>query len=213
MTEDEARDQLRRMVASDTFPKLDGYELTDLLRLGRRPDKWGVLDVGVPFPPDWVFPEDTLPGIGRTAANGEYPVWAPSTAYAAGAVVVPRRRNGHAYTAGGAGTSAAQDPAWPTADLGTVDDNDITWTETNVVIWQPTYDLNAAAAEGWRWKAAKVTDRVAFGSQGDNYNADQLYQHCIDMAKYYEGRSGPRSIKVLSPRIKPLDTSSLPRAN
>lgn len=208
MTEDEARDQLRRMVASATFPTLDGYELTDLLRLARRPDKWGVLDVGVPLPPGYDSPDWAL---GRTPANGEYPVWAPATVYALGVTVVPRRRTGRAYVVTTAGTSGSEDPTWPTS--GTVTDGTVVWTETAVVVWQPTYDLNAAAAEGWRWKAGKTADRITFSSQGDNYNADQLHTHCLEMAKYYEGRSAPHTIRTTSPRIKPLDLSRLPRAN
>lgn len=201
MTEDEARDQLRRMVASETFPTLDGYELSDLLRLGRRPDKYGTLDTGVPFPD----------GTSRTEGDGNYDVWAPSTAYAEGDMVVPRRRNGHVYIVDTAGTSGTDDPAFPTS--GTVTDGTVTWSEVPyVMVWQPTYDLNAAAAEGWRWKAGKTADRITFSSQGDNYNADQLHKHCLDMAKYYEGRSAPRTIRTPSARIKPLDVTRLPRA-
>lgn len=202
MTEDEARDQLRRMVASDTFPTLDGYELSDLLRLARRPDHFGVLDVGVP----------ARDGTVRYAADGEYPVWAPGTAYAAGALVVPRRRNGKVYSCTVPGTSGSDDPGFPTT--GTVTDGGVTWTAVpQAVVWLPTYDLNAAAAEGWRWKAGKTSDAIAFASQGDNYSADQLHAHCLEMARYYDARTGPRSIKTPSVKTKPLDVSRLPRAN
>lgn len=201
MTEDEARDQLRRMVASDTFPTIDGQELTDLLRLARRPDWRGILDVDVPLPD----------GATRTAAEGQYAIWQPSHAYTAGQTVVPIRRNGHVYTVAIAGTSGTEPPLFPTS--GTVTDGTVTWTETNTaVVWQPTYNLNSAAAEGWRWKAGRTADRISFGTQGDNYNAEQMHQHCVDMAKYYEGRVF-QSVKVTSARTKPLDMARLPRAN
>lgn len=213
MTEDEARDQLRRMVASDTFPTLDGYELTDLLRLARRPDRWGILDVGIPLPPDYVgFNSNWLPyGYERTQADGDYAVWAPSTDYALGKMVVPRRRTGEVYVCQTAGTSGADDPAWPKD--GTVTDGTVVWAESDVIVWQPTYDLNFAAAEGWRWKAGKTTDHVTFGTQGDNYNAEQLHTHCMDMAKYYEARTGSRSLKTRTARTRPIDMLRLPRAN
>lgn len=202
MTEDEARDALRRMVASDTFPTVDGMDLTDLLRNARRPDQHGRLDVGVPF----------HDGAIKTAADGEYPVWAPSTPYALGAIVVPLRRNGHAYTCIDAGTSGEEQPGFDLSPDSLTNDNDVTWQETLVAVWMPTYDLNAAAAMGWRWKAGKASDRITFGSQGDNYNAEQLYTHCIDMAKYYEQRV-VQTIRTPSIKTIPLDVSRLPRAN
>lgn len=202
MTEDEARDQLRRMVASDTFPTLDGYELQDLLISARRPDRWGTTDVGVP----------SLSGEPRTAAEGQFDVWEPSKAYSAGDTVVPRRRNGYVYSCTVAGTSGTADPDFPMATGATVVDGGATWQEFSATVWQPTYDLNAAAAEGWRWKAARTSNRIGFSSQGDNYNADQFHQHCLDMAKYYEGRRA-YSLRTDSIRTKPLDVVHLPRAN
>lgn len=202
MTEDEARDQLRRLVASDTFPTIDGPELTDLLRLARRPDFHGTYDVGVPFPD----------GSLRTETDGDYRVWEPNRAYPLNTMRVPRRRNGHVYKVSEAGTSGPEDPSWPLTPLGAISDGTVAWVETLAIVWQPTYDLNAAAAEGWRWKAGRVSDRITFGSQGDSYNAEQMYTHCLEMAKYYEGRV-VRSVRVFSPLTKPLDMTRLPRAN
>lgn len=55
-------------------------------------------------------------------------VWAASTAYASGANVFPATKNGYYYTAGGAGSSGASAPAWPTAPSATVTDGAVTWT-------------------------------------------------------------------------------------
>jgi hypothetical protein len=202
MTQDEARATLKRMVAADTFPTIDGPSIDDLLRAARRPDRQGILDVDVP----------AADGSTRTAAEGKYPVWQASHAYTAGEVVVPATRNGHAYTVTTPGTSGTGEPYWGTDDGSTTTDGGVTWTETTAVVWFPTYDLNAAAAEGWRWKAARTSDAVTFGTQGDNYNAEQLHTHCLDMARYYEGRV-VRTIKVVSQRTLPLDAGRLPRAN
>ena len=54
--------------------------------------------------------------------------------------------------------------------------------------WEPTYDFNAAAAEGWRWKAAKVSDRFSFSSDAGSFSRDQVYAHCLQMASHYSSR-------------------------
>lgn len=201
MTEDEAREQLRRLVAADTFPTLDAFELRDLLRMARRPDYRGYYDVDVPDDP--LYP--------RTVTEGLYPVWAPSTVYALDDRVVPTIRNGRVYKVTVAGTSGEIAPAFPDTLAGTVTDGEVTWTEVTAPVWMPTYDINVAAAEGWRWKAGRVTDRVSFGSQGDNYNAEQVYLHCLEMAKYYQSRI-IGSAQVVTGRTAPVYTG-LPRAN
>jgi type IV pilus assembly protein PilY1 len=53
--------------------------------------------------------------------------WAASTAYAVGNVRRPTTANGYVYTVKTAGTSAATQPTWPTADGGTVTDGTVVW--------------------------------------------------------------------------------------
>lgn len=55
--------------------------------------------------------------------------------------------------------------------------------------WIPTFDINAAAAEGWRRKAALVADRFAFSADGATYNRDQMYKHCMEQARRYSARA------------------------
>lgn len=59
-------------------------------------------------------------------------------------------------------------------------------------LWTPTWNLRAAAAEGWRWKAAKVVSEFdAATGGGKNYLRSQQYKHCMEMAKAYSsGRIG-----------------------
>lgn len=54
--------------------------------------------------------------------------------------------------------------------------------------WTGTYDLNAAAAEGWRWKAAKVAGDFTFSSDGQSFNRHEMNQACLDMATMYRNR-------------------------
>ena len=56
--------------------------------------------------------------------------------------------------------------------------------------WVNTYDLNAAAAEGWRWKAAKVSGDYDAGQDGGQYSRSQVHTHCLKMAAYYETHTG-----------------------
>lgn len=54
--------------------------------------------------------------------------------------------------------------------------------------WTPTYDYNAAAAEGWRWKAAKASEMIAADLDGAKLSAGQLFEHCERMIGVYAKR-------------------------
>jgi hypothetical protein len=54
--------------------------------------------------------------------------------------------------------------------------------------WVPTFNLNAAAAEGWRWKAAEVANLTQFSADGASYHDEQLLAHCTAMARQYASR-------------------------
>lgn len=51
--------------------------------------------------------------------------------------------------------------------------------------WAGVYDLNAAAAEGWRWKAGKVAGDESVTADGSSFTAD-AYKGCLAMAKQYD---------------------------
>lgn len=63
--------------------------------------------------------------------------------------------------------------------------------------WEPTWNLDAAAAEGWRWKAAKAAAEfdVSVGA-GTSFKRSQKYEHCMTMADRYARRSGLVSIPL-----------------
>lgn len=54
--------------------------------------------------------------------------------------------------------------------------------------WTETYDLNAAAAEGWRWKMAKATARVSFGDGTQSVSRSDFVAHCAAMVAQYQRR-------------------------
>lgn len=163
MTEAEARAQLESMIAWDSVPALTSAQVTLLVRAARR------IDI------DRVEPTT-------------YDEWEASTAYAAGDLVFPVIRNGHYYEVTTAGTSGADEPAWPMTNGGTVVDGTVTWTEAGESPWLGTYDLNAAAAEGWRWKAAVAAGSFDFAADGQSFNRSQIAESCREMAAMYRNR-------------------------
>jgi hypothetical protein len=149
------------MVAAATEPILSSTELDDLLTLAQRPDALGQL----PFIP-----------------------WRASSDYAIGDYAVPFPRNGHLYRATAAGTSGTSPPTWPGGSGATVSEGSgkPTWQEVGAVAWLPTYDLNQAAAEGWRWKAGKVADLFNFVvDPRQQIDRAQIFEHCLSMAERY----------------------------
>lgn len=54
--------------------------------------------------------------------------------------------------------------------------------------WEPTFDLDHAAAEGWRWKAGKTTSDYSANLDGAQLARNQRHDHCVKMAEEYENR-------------------------
>jgi hypothetical protein len=53
--------------------------------------------------------------------------------------------------------------------------------------WVPTYNMRAAAREGWSWKMGRSADQVSTDLDGDRMSANQLFDHCAAMVKKYGG--------------------------
>lgn len=51
--------------------------------------------------------------------------------------------------------------------------------------WEPTWELPVGAAEGWRWKAAKVAGDFAFSAEGASFHREQAVQQCLTMVDRY----------------------------
>lgn len=155
-----AKARLKRMVAWDQMPALTESDLEDLLALARRADSSG-------------------------HAIDAYDVWEPATAYRVGDRVIPSVANGHAYVCIVAGASGTDEPSFPAGAGATVVDGTVTWREDGAALWTPTYDLNLAAAEGWRWKAAKAASLTGFTADGATFHEEQIVAHCLGMAARY----------------------------
>lgn len=54
--------------------------------------------------------------------------------------------------------------------------------------WAGIYDLNAAAAEGWRWKAAKVAAEFDFLTDQQSFHRSQKREACLLMSDIYRKR-------------------------
>lgn len=55
--------------------------------------------------------------------------------------------------------------------------------------WVGTWDLNAAAAEGWRMKAGKVAGDFSFSADGSSYQKADVLAHCLEMEAKYASMS------------------------
>ena len=67
---------------------------------------------------------------------------------------------------------------------------------SSMILTGRSYDLNAAAADVWRAKAANAGKMYDFSSDGQSFRRSQFYQHCTQMAQYYEGLSAPTIISM-----------------
>ena len=59
-----------------------------------------------------------------------------------------------------------------------------------------SYDLNAAAADVWRSKAANAAKMYGFSAGGQSFQRQQFMQNCVSMAQYYEGLAAPTIISL-----------------
>jgi len=164
--EDDALAELGDMVAATVDPALSGAEMRRLLRMAQVADAEG-------NPPD------------------THATWTGATGWAIGRTVVPTLRNGRAYLVTTAGTSGTGEPAWPDAIGATVVDGGVTWTCAGLAPWVPAYDrmaLNLAAAEGWRRKAAKLTDNESFSADGASFSPEVRRTAMLEAADRYRRR-------------------------
>ena len=62
--------------------------------------------------------------------------------------------------------------------------------------WIPTYDLHAAACEGWRWKAAQLASAVNVSSDGTSVSRGSAFMHAEKMIAEHRRRIRPVSVRV-----------------
>ena len=59
-----------------------------------------------------------------------------------------------------------------------------------------SYDVFGAAADVWRMKAGNAAKRFSFSTDGHNLQRNQILDHCMKMASYYEGQSRPEVVEL-----------------
>ena len=114
--------------------------------------------------------------------------WLADTVYVAGDVVLPATSNGHRYICLTGGTSTATEPEWSVCRLSTTSDgDDLIWVEDGRA-YRNVHDIKQAIHDGWLVKAAKAAKEVdatlAGGASAGTFSAkaNQIYEHCIQMA-------------------------------
>jgi hypothetical protein len=153
------------MVAATTPPTLITAEIDDLMVLARRPG------------PSGVDPDSELG-------------WTTGLVLAVDDYVVPSNRTGLRYRVTATdGTPTATEPTWPLSGASVTHEG-VSYTGYDTGVWTPTYDLYAAAAEGWRWKAGKIADAFDFSTDQQSFDRSQKVAHCMKMAEYYDKRAG-----------------------
>ena len=68
--------------------------------------------------------------------------------------------------------------------------------EPDDTAWTPTYDLNAAAADVWGRKAAAQAGLYDFSADGGSFKRSQAAQEMRAMARFYNARRAPQSLRV-----------------
>jgi hypothetical protein len=54
--------------------------------------------------------------------------------------------------------------------------------------WDPTYDMNAAAAKGWLVKAARASCLTEIDPPGSGVVTSQVFENCCEMARMFAAR-------------------------
>lgn len=111
-----------------------------------------------------------------------YMNWTPDTVIPPGSYIVPTARDGYVYYSALGGTTGPSEPSeWSASTI----DNTVTWTRYAYAPWGGYYDLNRAAAEGWRIKAARASKRKNVSAFGQTNQRTTTYEHCMEMARVY----------------------------
>lgn len=108
-----------------------------------------------------------------------------SKEYKTGTRMVPMNRNGHVYICITSGVTASSEPSFSGESEEVVTDGSCVWMETGTTAWEPTYNQFASISLGWELKAAECAGIYQFSSDGQSFNRQQVYEHCIEMAKQW----------------------------
>lgn len=71
--------------------------------------------------------------------------------------------------------------------------------------WTGTWYLNAAAAEGWRWKSAKVAGDFSFSADDASYSKGDVLANCEKMVAMYAAMdNGTVTVSDVDPGYYPV---------
>lgn len=111
-------------------------------------------------------------------------------------------------------TAATSRPALSEDELGALLDSYRTPDSEGRLVtdsgWVPTYNLNAAAAEGWRWKAAAVVGDFNFSADNASFNKGEVQAKCLEMEKRFAALDHGNSVTAEPSRYAgPYDSPRL----
>ena len=90
-------------------------------------------------------------------------------------------------------TDSSSEPALTSDDLSDLVDAaarpDAEGRYRDDAAWTPTWDLYAAAAEGWARKASKAATNFNFAEDGQRFDRAQIYAHCAAQQKVYADKA------------------------
>ena len=76
--------------------------------------------------------------------------------------------------------------------------------------WIATYDLHAAAADVWQWKAAALADKFNVTADGSTLNRSDLYKQAMSQARSHRAQRKIRTVRAWkSPKELNLERSQI----
>jgi hypothetical protein len=166
---------LRVLLSADDEPVLDDQELAVVLRFGERTDLAGNSPLNLSSVAAYAAATDYVVGdVVQDGTTGRF--WMALCSGTSGGVTFP---------------NMAGDPLVS----HTVEDGSVLWCD-NGTAWRPTYDLHAAASQGWRVKSGKLVGKYDFSADGQTFSRRQMFVHCMEMAKAF-GRKSPMTVTLV----------------
>lgn len=164
----------------------DASDRKDALTLLKTYVQDGIIPTLTPADLDAILDNPIRPLIKRAS------MWLVNTAYNFGDIILPSVKQGHRYRCTVAGTSdPTTEPLWPKTQGSTITETVID-TQGNVLTWQEfgpdfqnIYDVRLAAYRGWMLKAAKASKFYNVRLGGQQFDREQLYQHCLQQAAQF----------------------------
>jgi len=112
--------------------------------------------------------------------NKQASYWAATTAFTLGAFIQPTTKNGHRYKCTQAGTTGSTEPTFPLGTGSLITIGTAKFIEDGVE-FANVYNVQRAAEQGWRLKAAKASQFISTG----DINFAPIFERCNQMAQSY----------------------------